>query len=118
MCIRDRSTHTEQHCTVWKRNMARVVALQQNQLSFSPLASSLFDFSGTRLQTQLQVLIFIITIITCSSCLFLIPNSILCLHLAVDGEQHSMFMYVFITSTWLVISLEQFLYLPLSCSVK
>ncbi|KAG4928762.1 hypothetical protein JHK85_055248 [Glycine max] len=34
--------------------MARVVALQQNQLSFSPLASSLFDFSGTRLQTQLQ----------------------------------------------------------------
>ncbi|RZB49293.1 Chloroplast stem-loop binding protein of 41 kDa b, chloroplastic isoform B [Glycine soja] len=34
--------------------MARVVALQQNQLSFSPLASSLSDFSGTRLQTQLQ----------------------------------------------------------------
>ncbi|KAG5044224.1 hypothetical protein JHK87_008139 [Glycine soja] len=34
--------------------MARVVALQQNQLSFSTLASSLSDFSGTRLQTQLQ----------------------------------------------------------------
>lgn len=36
--------------------MARLVALQQNQLSLSPLASSLSDFSGTRLQSQLQVL--------------------------------------------------------------
>ncbi|KAK7397097.1 hypothetical protein VNO78_18264 [Psophocarpus tetragonolobus] len=34
--------------------MARVVALQQNHLSFSPLASSVSDFSGTRIQTQLQ----------------------------------------------------------------
>lgn len=37
-------------------SMARMVALQQNQLSFSPLASSLSDFSGTRLHTQIQVL--------------------------------------------------------------
>ncbi|KAI4349885.1 hypothetical protein L6164_010428 [Bauhinia variegata] len=35
--------------------MARLVAPQQNQFSFSPLASSLSDFSGTRLQTQIQL---------------------------------------------------------------
>ncbi|KAF7805036.1 chloroplast stem-loop binding protein of 41 kDa b, chloroplastic [Senna tora] len=35
--------------------MARMVALQQNQLSFSPLASSLSDFSGTRLHSQIQL---------------------------------------------------------------
>ncbi|MQI72040.1 hypothetical protein EI017_25095, partial [Escherichia coli] len=35
--------------------MARLLPLQHNQLSFSPLASSLSDFSGTRLHTQLQL---------------------------------------------------------------
>ncbi|OIW17465.1 hypothetical protein TanjilG_22577 [Lupinus angustifolius] len=35
--------------------MARLITLQQNQLPFSPLASSLSDFSGTRLHTQLQL---------------------------------------------------------------
>ncbi|KAE9615923.1 putative NAD(P)-binding domain-containing protein [Lupinus albus] len=35
--------------------MARLVTLQHNQLPFSPLASSLSDFSGTRLHTQLQL---------------------------------------------------------------
>lgn len=39
-------------------SMARLVALQQNQLSFPPLASSLSDFNGTRLQTHIQVLHF------------------------------------------------------------
>jgi len=36
--------------------MARLVALQQSQLSFPPLASSLSDFHGARLQTHIQVL--------------------------------------------------------------
>ncbi|CAL0308533.1 unnamed protein product [Lupinus luteus] len=35
--------------------MARLVTLQQNQLPFTPLASSLSDFSGTRLHSQLQL---------------------------------------------------------------
>ncbi|XP_054799979.1 chloroplast stem-loop binding protein of 41 kDa b, chloroplastic [Prosopis cineraria] len=35
--------------------MARLVSLQQNQLPFSPLASSLSDFSGTRLHSQFQL---------------------------------------------------------------
>ncbi|KAI4301681.1 hypothetical protein L6164_034934 [Bauhinia variegata] len=35
--------------------MARLGAPQQNHSSFSPLASSLSDFGGTRLQTQIQL---------------------------------------------------------------
>ncbi|KAJ7977840.1 Chloroplast stem-loop binding protein of 41 kDa b, chloroplastic [Quillaja saponaria] len=35
--------------------MARLVVVQQNSSSFSPLASSLSDFGGTKLQTQIQL---------------------------------------------------------------
>lgn len=49
------NTHFKLHTNT---SMARLVAFQQNQLSFPSLASSRSDFHGTRLQTHIQVLHF------------------------------------------------------------